>query len=85
MGAAFSHSSSAGGGNETTCLALCHMLMVRGMLVLGSAQGDHYGPVSVGGAPTDRDLDQCRVLGERVAKFARRLAEARRAEGRASL
>lgn len=85
VGAAFSHSANAGGGNETTCLTLCHMLMVHGMLVLGSAQGDHYGPVSVGGPPTERDLAQCRVLGARVAKFARRLAEARLLEGKKAL
>ena len=85
VGAAFATSSNTGGGNETTCLGICHMMMVHGMLVLGSPQGDHYGPVAVGGPPGDQVLAQCVVLGQRVAKFARRLAEARIHDGRKTM
>lgn len=84
VGAAFSSSSNIGGGNETTCLNIVHMMMVHGLLVLGSPQGDHYGPVSVG-APTERVFSQCRLLGNRVAKFARRLAEARAHDGKKTM
>ena len=85
VGAAFASSANIGGGNETTCLTIAHMMMVHGMLVLGSPQGDHYGPVSVGGPPNDRVLAQCRMLGSRVAKFARRLAEARARDGKKAM
>lgn len=76
LGAAFAHSSCAGGGNETTCLTLCHMFMVHGMLVMGAAQGAHYGPVSVG-TPTERDFAQCRDHGARAARYALLLAAQR--------
>jgi len=81
VGAAFAHATNVGGGNETTCLAICHMLMVHGMLVMGSTLGDHYGPVAVGEI-TENDRNKCRLLGGRVAKFARRLHDARQAEGK---
>jgi len=72
VGAAFASSANIGGGNETTCLAILQMMLVHGMVVVGSAEGDHYGPVSIG-APDARALAQCKVLGERVGKLACRL------------
>ncbi len=73
VGAAFSSSANVGGGNETTCLAILQMMLVHGMVVVGSAEGDHYGPVSVG-TPDTRVIRQCRTLGGKVAELVLKLA-----------
>lgn len=72
IGAAFSSSGNVGGGNETTCMNILQMMLVHGMLVLGSAQGDHYGPVSVG-EPDERVRTMCAHHGKLIAKAVKRL------------
>lgn len=72
-GGAFSSSANIGGGNETVILSIIQAMLVHGMVVQGSPKGDHYGPVSIG-APDERVDKQCRLLGERVAKLAAKLA-----------
>ncbi len=73
VGGAFSSSANIGGGNETVILSILQAMLVHGMVVQGIPKGDHYGPVSIG-APDERVSKQCRLLGERVAKLADRLA-----------
>lgn len=73
VGGAFASSANIGGGNETTVLDLLHALLIHGMIIEGTADGDHYGPVSIG-APDDRVISQCQSLGKRVAALAARLA-----------
>ncbi len=73
VGAAFSSSANIGGGNETVIMSILQALLVHGMVVQGIPKGDHYGPVSIG-APDERVSRQCKVLGERVAKLANKLA-----------
>jgi NAD(P)H dehydrogenase (quinone) len=73
VGGAFSSSANIGGGNETVILSIIQAMLVHGMVVQGIPKGDHYGPVSIG-APDERAEKQCRLLGERVAKLAERLA-----------
>ncbi len=73
VGAAFATSANIGGGNESTCLAILQMMLVHGMLAVGAAQGDHYGPVAIG-TPDQRALSQCRAHGQRVAELAAKLA-----------
>ena len=72
VGGAFTSSANIGGGNETTILALLEALMIHGMVVQGSATGDHYGPVAIG-APDRRAVDQCKAYGKRVAALAKKL------------
>jgi len=72
VGAAFSSSANVGGGNETTCVALLQMMLVHGMVVVGSTEGDHFGPVSVG-TPDVRVNRQCQALGEKVGKLVLKL------------
>ena len=72
VGGAFSSSGGIGGGNETTVLDILKALMVHGMIVQGTSQGDHYGPVAVG-APDERSAKNCRRLGERVAGLVKKL------------
>lgn len=75
VGGAFAASGNIGGGNETTILSIIQMMLIHGMIVEGSASGDHYGPVSVG-APDDRVLRQCEALGRRVARLATMVSQA---------
>jgi len=72
VGGAFASSANVGGGNETTVLDLLHALLIHGMIIPGSAQGDHYGPVAVG-KPDERAAGGCRKLGQMVAELAVRL------------
>jgi NAD(P)H dehydrogenase (quinone) len=73
VGGAFASSANLGGGNESTVLGLLQALLVHGMVVPGSASGDHYGPVAVN-APDDRAAEGCRRLGKTVAELAIRLS-----------
>jgi NAD(P)H dehydrogenase (quinone) len=73
VGGAFSSAANVGGGNETTIRGILDAMLIHGMIVQGTAHGDHYGPVSVG-KPDERVEKQCRELGRRVAELAGRLA-----------
>ncbi|MFQ6098879.1 MAG: flavodoxin family protein [Armatimonadota bacterium] len=75
VGGAFSSAANIGGGNETTILAMLQMMLIHGMVVQGTAEGDHYGPVAIN-APDDRSTPQCRALGKRVAELVAKLAMA---------
>jgi len=66
VGAAFSSAANIGGGNETTITGILNAMLIHGMIVQGTPNGDHYGVVSIG-APDDRVREQCRELGKRVA------------------
>jgi NAD(P)H dehydrogenase (quinone) len=72
VGGAFSSSANIGGGNETTILNILHALLIHGMIIQGTSDGDHYGPVSID-VPDDRARAQCEALGKRVASLAARL------------
>ena len=72
VGGAFTSSANIGGGNETTVLDILHAMLIHGMIVQGTAEGDHYGPVSID-APDDRVKSQCESLGRRVASLAIKL------------
>lgn len=73
VGGAFSSSANVGGGNETTILDILNAMLIHGMVIQGTSEGDHYGPVSVG-SPNKRVLMECRELGKRVAKLVKKLA-----------
>lgn len=71
-GIAFSSAGNLGGGGETVCMGILQMMLVHGMVALGHARGGHYGPVSVG-HPDGKVLEQCRAVGEALAKMVLRL------------
>jgi NAD(P)H dehydrogenase (quinone) len=73
VGGAFASSANIGGGNETTVMGILQMMLIHGMIVQGTADGDHYGPVAIG-APDDRSTPQCCALGQRVAELVKKLA-----------
>lgn len=72
VGGAFTSSGNVGGGNETTVMDILKALLIHGMVVQGTASGDHYGPVAVGD-PDDRAAEECRKLGQQVAELAVKL------------
>jgi len=72
VGGAFSSAANIGGGNETTVMDILHALLIHGMVVQGTPDGDHYGPVSIG-KPDDRVKRQCQALGRRVAELTKKL------------
>ncbi|MFH1305853.1 MAG: flavodoxin family protein [Candidatus Omnitrophota bacterium] len=72
IGGAFSSAANIGGGNETTVAGILNAMLIHGMIIQGTASGDHYGPIAIG-APDARVEKQCRELGTRVAKLVEKL------------
>jgi len=72
VGAAFTSAGNIGGGNETTINDILNAFLIHGMIIQGIPVGDHYGPVSIG-TPDKRAEKQCRELGQRVVKLAKKM------------
>ena len=72
VGGAFSSSANIGGGNETTIMDILKALLIHGMVVQGTASGDHYGPVAIGDVD-DRAKKECQKLGKNVSALTKRL------------
>ena len=88
--AVFSSSASLHGGQETTLVSMMLPLLHHGMLIVGlpytlpclmrtAGGGTPYGSSHVGGAASDRSIDEtekslCIALGQRLADAAKRLA-----------
>lgn len=73
IGGAFSSSALLGGGNETTVLDIIKALLIHGMIIQGTTEGGHYGPVALG-APDESASEGCRKLGQRVASLVKKLS-----------
>jgi NAD(P)H dehydrogenase (quinone) len=74
VGAAFTSSGGTATGAETTLLSILNAMLIHGMIVQGRANEKHYGAAAAG-APNQKDLEQCRTLGKRVASLATKLKE----------
>lgn len=72
VGGAFATSHNLAGGNETTVMDIIESMLVHGMIVQGTADGDHYGPVALG-VPDRRAEIQCRALANRVVELLKRM------------
>lgn len=72
IGGAFTSSANIAGGNETTIISIIQMMLIHGMIVQGTTEGGHYGPVAIG-SPDEKTLKECRNLGKRVAILAKKL------------
>jgi len=72
VGGAFASSANVGGGNETTVMDILKVWLIHGMIIPGSAEGDHYGSVSIG-KPDARAQNECGKLGRMVAQLAVKL------------
>ena len=69
VGGAFSSSANVGGGNETTVMDIIKALLIHGMVVRGTHDGDHYGPVAIGDVD-ERSKANCLAYGKLVAELA---------------
>jgi NAD(P)H dehydrogenase (quinone) len=72
VGGAFTSSGGRAGGNETTIMNILKALLVHGMIVQGSPNGDHYGPIAVG-TPDERSTTMCIDYGRRIANLVLKL------------
>lgn len=72
VGGAFSSSANIGGGNETTVIGIIEAMLIHGMIVQGDAQGDHYGPISIG-KPDERAISQCEKKAIRIVELTKKL------------
>jgi NAD(P)H dehydrogenase (quinone) len=72
VGGAFASSGGSHTGAETTIISLIEALFIHGMVVQGTSGANHYGAASVG-APSEKDEDNCRKLGQRVARLVKKL------------
>jgi len=72
VGAAFTTSGGAGCGHELTNMSIITAMLVAGMIVHGTTKGPHFGPFAVG-KPNDKQLEQARDLGVRVAELTKKL------------
>ncbi len=71
VGGAFASSGGTHTGAETTVMALNEALFIHGMVIQGTSGSNHYGAASIG-APDDKDIDNCRKLGSRVANLVKK-------------
>ncbi len=87
VGACFTAGWSRSAGTEATLLQLIHLLLAHGMIFVGlpwnqymPTSGSYYG-ATAHGKVTANDVAQARILGERVAATAARLAAGARVQG----
>jgi NAD(P)H dehydrogenase (quinone) len=89
--AVFSSTASLHGGQETTLVSMMLPLLHHGMIIIGlpytetkllttTSGGSPYGASHVAGAAADRPIDEtekqlCIILGERLGRTARKLAQ----------
>ncbi|MDD5529476.1 MAG: flavodoxin family protein [bacterium] len=71
IGGAFASSYNIGGGNETTIMDILKCMLIHGMIIKGTSEGDHYGPVAIQ-SPDERSSKQCIKLGERIAELVQK-------------
>lgn len=74
VGAAFASGNHHSGGKESTLLSILQTLLIYGMIVVGDPQetGGHYG-AAMAGDPTEKALQDAKLLGVRVAETVSRL------------
>lgn len=70
VGGAFASSGGNHSGGETTVRAILDALLVHGMVVLGTASGNHYGPVARG-PPDAAAVATCREYGGKIARLVK--------------
>jgi NAD(P)H dehydrogenase (quinone) len=72
VGGAFCSAGGIHTGSETTILALLQVCLIHGMIIQGNPHGSHYGVASKG-APGEKEIEDCKKLGSRVAELVKKL------------
>ncbi len=70
VGGAFSSSGMMGGGGETTIFSILEALLIHGMVIVGDAKMQHYGPLAVG-APNKEVEATCMKYGKKIAALTK--------------
>ena len=72
VGGAFTSSGMMGGGGETTIFSIFEALLIHGMIIVGDAKMQHYGPLSVG--TPDKDAENtCMKYGKKIAVLTKKI------------
>jgi NAD(P)H dehydrogenase (quinone) len=72
VGGAFTSSGMIGGGGETTILSILEALMIHGMIVIGDATIQHYGPLAIG-EPDAEVHKMCIKYGQKIARLTKKV------------
>jgi NAD(P)H dehydrogenase (quinone) len=72
VGGAFTSSGMTGGGGETTILGILQAFMIHGMIVVGDAEMQHYGPLAIG-KPDKEAIETCHNYGMKIAGLTRKI------------
>jgi len=72
IGGAFTSSGMMGGGGETTIFSILEALLIHGMIVVGDAKMQHYGPIAVG-APDEKATKTCLQYGQKIAALTKKI------------
>ena len=72
IGGAFSSSGMMGGGGETTILSILKALMIHGMVVVGDASLQHYGPLAIE-SPNEEAIETCVKYGQKIAALTKKI------------
>lgn len=72
IGGAFSSSGMIGGGGETTILSIIQAFLIHGMIVIGDAIIQHYGPLAIG-APDEETHKMCIQYGQKIAGLTKKV------------
>jgi NAD(P)H dehydrogenase (quinone) len=71
IGGAFSSSGMMGGGGETTILSIIQAFLIHGMIIIGDAIMQHYGPLAVC-APNEEVHKMCIQYGQKIAELTKK-------------
>lgn len=72
IGGAFTSCGMIGGGGETTILSILEAFMIHGMIIVGDATMQHYGPLAIG-APDDEVRKMCIGYGQKIAELTKKV------------
>ncbi len=72
IGGAFASSANPAGGNETTIWSILNALLIHGMIIKGSSEGSHYGPVAIERFD-QRAAQECQDYAKALARLAKAL------------
>lgn len=72
IGGAFTSSNNIGGGNETAILSILEAMLIHGMVIQGDSEGDHYGPVAIGGLD-ERAKVNCQRFAKRFSDLVKKI------------
>ncbi|UCD19879.1 MAG: NAD(P)H-dependent oxidoreductase [candidate division WOR-3 bacterium] len=72
IGGAFTSSGMVGGGGETTIFSIIHALLIHGMIIVGDAEMQHYGPLAIE-LPDEEAVKKCVKYGQKTAALTKKI------------